>query len=282
MFSSTRNPVIMMSRGALRPLHSAFISSRTVAEKKITNANTNKFFSSAKEAAGDAAASAKEAAGGATSFAKRNPFAFQLIIATLKTSAADIMAQTIAEKKSFSEIDWKRNGIFVVFGAAYLGGFQYWIMVNKYRQWFPTMESFAKLSIAQKLKDKAGLIDAAKMILFDIFVHMPWMYFPAYYTCKEFVFGKSWSPIDWVKNGCTNYIGNIKEDLTAMVKLWGPSDCIQFALPMHIRMPFRHLVSFFWTAYVSYTRGSVDDEEPLQRRLTEAQEAVAGEFVKHD
>jgi len=61
MFSSTRNPVIMMSRGALRPLHSAFISSRTVAEKKITNANTNKFFSSAKEAAGDATASAKEA-----------------------------------------------------------------------------------------------------------------------------------------------------------------------------------------------------------------------------
>jgi len=271
----------MMSRGALRPLRSVFMTSRMVTQKKIGFSNISKLFSSVKQSAGEAAGSTKEAAGGVASFAKRNPFAFQLIVATGKTSAADIMAQVVAEKKSFSEIDWKRNGIFVVFGAVYLGGFQYWIMVNKYRQWFPTMDSFAKLSFAQKLKDKAGLIDAAKMVLFDICVHMPWMYFPAYYTCKEFVFGRSWSPVDWVNDGCSNYVGNIKEDLTAMVKLWGPSDCIQFALPMHIRMPFRHMVSFFWTAYVSYTRGAVDKEdEPLQRRLSQAQEAIAGEFVK--
>jgi hypothetical protein len=52
----------------------------------------------------------------------------------------------------------------------------------------------------------------------------------------------------------------MKEDLTAMVKLWGPSDCIQFVLPIYIRMPFRHFVSFFWTAYVSFTRGAIDEE----------------------
>ena len=45
-----------------------------------------------------------------------------------------------------------------------------------------------------------------------------------------------------------------------MIKLWGPSDCIQFVLPMHIRLPFRHLVSFFWTAYVSFTRGAIEDD----------------------
>jgi hypothetical protein len=45
-----------------------------------------------------------------------------------------------------------------------------------------------------------------------------------------------------------------------MIKLWGPSDCVQFVLPLHIRMPFRHAVSFFWTAYVSFTRGSIDKE----------------------
>jgi hypothetical protein len=67
-------------------------------------------------------------------FAKKNPFTFQLIIATGKTMAADLMAQTVAEGKKFDEIDWKRNGIFIVFGFAYLGGFQYWLMINKYRQ----------------------------------------------------------------------------------------------------------------------------------------------------
>ena len=45
-----------------------------------------------------------------------------------------------------------------------------------------------------------------------------------------------------------------------MIKLWGPADCIQFVLPVHVRLPFRHIISFFWTAYVSFTRGSMDDD----------------------
>lgn len=192
------------------------------------------------------------------SFPKNNPFAFQMMVATTKTSAADIMVQMVAEGKSLSEVDWKRNGIFVVFGFCYLGGFQWWLMVNKYRQWFPTMDRFAKLSFAAKLKDTAGLLDAGRMVLFDIFIHMPLMYFPAYYTAKEFVSGNSYNPVHWARDGVGKYIQNSQDDLTAMVKLWGPSDCIQFVLPLHVRMPFRHMVSFFWTAYVSFTRGKID------------------------
>jgi hypothetical protein len=208
-----------------------------------------------------AAASAVAATRGGSSllsFPKDHPFTFQLIVATVKTMAADLMTQMVAEGKSLSEVDWKRNGIFVVFGFSYLGGFQYWIMVNKYRQWFPTMDRFAKSSLKQKLQDTAGIIDAGKMVLFDIFIHLPLMYFPAYYTVKEFVAGSSYNPLVWVQQGVfVKYVANAREDLTAMVKLWGPSDCIQFVLPIHMRMPFRHLVSFFWTAYVSYTRGSI-------------------------
>jgi len=192
------------------------------------------------------------------SFAKANPFAFQLVVATGKTMAADLMTQTVAEGKKFDEIDWKRNGIFVVFGFAYLGGFQYWLMINKYRQWFPSMDRFAKLSFAEKLKDTAGILDAVKMIVFDLVVHLPMIYFPCYYTVKEFVSGDSWNPVDWAKNGVTKYSKNMKEDLSAMIKLWGPSDCVQFVLPLHIRLPFRHFVSFFWTAYISFTRGAVE------------------------
>ena len=62
-----------------------------------------------------------------TSFPKTNPFAFQLLVATGKTSAADIVVQIVAEKKKFDEIDWKRNGIFVVFGFAYL-----YVLVNAF------------------------------------------------------------------------------------------------------------------------------------------------------
>mmetsp|Transcript_6269 Transcript_6269/g.9792 ORF Transcript_6269/g.9792 Transcript_6269/m.9792 type:complete len:262 (-) Transcript_6269:772-1557(-) len=195
-----------------------------------------------------------------SSWAKENPFLFQLGVATVKTSAADLVAQTVAERKSLNEVDWKRNAIFVVFGFAYLGGFQYWLMVNKYRQWFPTMDRFAKLSFADKLKDTAGILDAMKMVVFDVTVHLPLIYFPTYYTVKEFVGGHSWNPLDWAKDGVSKYINNASEDLTAMIKLWGPSDCIQFVLPVHIRLPFRHIVSFFWTSYVSFTRGAIEDD----------------------
>ena len=211
------------------------------------------------------------ATSGGASFAERNPFVFQLAIATGKTAGADLMVQMVVEKKKLSEIDWRRNGIFVAFGFAYLGGFQYWIMVNKYRQWFPTMDRFAKMPFAEKIKDTAGIIDAAKMVAFDIFVHLPFMYFPSYYTCKEFVTSDSWNPIDWVTMGCSKYYGNMKEDLPAMVKLWGPSDCIQFVLPLHIRLPFRHFVSFFWTAFVSFTRGgSEESAEEIERHMSSA------------
>jgi len=188
----------------------------------------------------------------------RNPFAFQVGIATVKTSAADLMTQTVAEKKSFDEVDWRRNMIFVVFGSLYLGCFQWWIMMTKYQVWFPTMQKFAQLSLAQKLKDTAGMLDAFKMVLFDVFVHMPIMYFPSYYTIKEVVTSGSWNPADWVSEGLQKYYGNFKDDFVAMASLWGPSDCVQFVLPLHIRMPFRHCVSFFWTAYVSFTRGAVE------------------------
>lgn len=196
------------------------------------------------------------------SFPKDHPFVFQLIVATTKTSAADLVVQVVTEgKTSFSEIDWRRNGIFVVFGFAYLGGFQWYLMVHKYRQWFPTMDKFAKMSLLDKMKYPAGILDACKMVLFDVVVHLPMLYFPTYYTVKEFVGGHSWNPIDWITMGCNKYYNNMREDIISCTKLWLPSDCIQFILPMHIRMPFRHLVSFFWTAYVSFTRGNIEPDD---------------------
>ena len=193
----------------------------------------------------------------ASSFAERNPFLFQLGVATTKTSAADIMVQVVVDGRDLEDIDYKRNAIFVVFGFAYLGGFQYWLMVTQYTRWFPTRQAFSKLSLTEKLRDRTGMIDAAKMVAFDVFVHLPFLYFPSYYACKEIVTGKTWNPIDWIRDGCAKYWNNKEEDLSAMIKLWGPVDCIQFSMPIHYSMPFRHIVSFFWTAYISFTRGAV-------------------------
>jgi hypothetical protein len=251
MFSMYRNSVCAVATTASRRvLHSTMKSFKSASAMDST-----------KKAASETIVKPATEATSSGSFVKENPFVFQLGIATTKTSAADLLAQVVGEQKSLDEVDWKRNAIFVVFGFAYLGGFQYWLMVNKYRQWFPTMDRFAKLSFAQKLKDTAGIIDAGKMVLFDIIIHLPVIYFPTYYVVKEFVSGKSWNPADWAKDGVTKYSNNAKEDLKAMVQLWLPSDCVQFILPVHIRLPFRHVISFFWTTYVSFTRGAIETKK---------------------
>lgn len=139
------------------------------------------------------------------SFPKNHPFAFQLFVATAKTAAADLMVQTVAEGKSMAEVDWKRNAIFVVFGFAYLGGFQWYLMVHKYRQWFPTMDKFAKMSFIEKMKYTPGILDAGKMVVFDLVIHLPILYFPTYYAVKESVGGESWNPAVWVQDGVTKY-----------------------------------------------------------------------------
>lgn len=258
MYSVYRSSVFSIASTASRRVYHSSIRSLKASVNGGAKTKTPSATTTTEKAAAEATKVAE--ASSSSSFVKDNPFVFQLGVATCKTSAADLLAQMVAEKKSLNEVDWKRNFIFVVFGFAYLGVFQYWLMMNKFRQWFPTMDRFAKLPFAEKLKDKAGILDAAKMVVFDVTVHLPMIYFPTYYTVKEFVGGKGWNPVDWAKDGVTKYVNNAKDDLTAMIMLWGPSDCIQFVLPLHIRLPFRHLVSFFWTAYVSFTRGSLDDE----------------------
>lgn len=117
----------------------ASTASRRVYHKSIRNlkASVDRSSSSAESTTTAAKMASEAVKKESSSWTKENPFLFQLGVATVKTSAADLVAQVVAERKSLDEVDWKRNAIFVVFGFAYLGGFQYWLMVTKYRQWFP-------------------------------------------------------------------------------------------------------------------------------------------------
>ncbi|KAJ8602093.1 hypothetical protein CTAYLR_001648 [Chrysophaeum taylorii] len=188
-------------------------------------------------------------------FPKAYPFNFNLIVATLKTSAADILTQTTVERKAPHEIDWRRNASFAVFGFSYLGGFQYWLQVNMFRRWFAGMDRFTQLSFAEKLRDTRGLVTAGKQIFFDCFIHLPFMYYPTFYVVKQAVQGDDTTPDAIVSNGLTKYVTNFLPDQTAMLSVWFPADFIIFSVPLWLRLPTRHVVSFGWTAYLSFLRG---------------------------
>ena len=58
-----------------------------------------------------------------------------------------------------------------------------------------------------------------------------------------------------VSNGLGHYVDNWTEDQWKMFQVWFPSDLVFFTGPLWLRLPLRHVVSFGWTAYVSFLRG---------------------------
>lgn len=188
-------------------------------------------------------------------FPKAQPYATNIIVATVKTAAADLMAQTLVEGKPLAEVDWKRNLVFVVFGAGYLGAFQWLIQVNFFAKLFPNMAAFANASWATKMGDRQGQLNVLYQCFLDAFIHLPLVYLPTFYVVKEMVLGGKANPAEWAADGVNKYLTNWWVDVPQLIYVWTPTDLVCFSVPLYLRMPLRHVVSFAWTVYLSFLRG---------------------------
>jgi len=194
-----------------------------------------------------------------TTFPKRRPFATNIMVATVKTSCADLVIQKCAEGKE--EIDWKRNGVFTAFGFAYLGIAQWFIYVSLFTRLCPNAIKFANMSWAEKLKFRAGQIDLVKQTVYDNFIHYTFVYFPVFYMFKELIQADSskGAGIDVAKmgeNALSKYWNNCVTDNLYMWSLWVPGDLLVYACPIWMRLPLNHLISLAWTMILSNLRGS--------------------------
>ncbi|CAE6937313.1 unnamed protein product [Symbiodinium sp. CCMP2592] len=201
------------------------------------------------------AAEAGEARWSYVAFAKSFPFTNNLLIATMKTSAADLVAQCVIEQKPLNEVDWKRNMVFCLFGAVYLGAFQYWYQVNVFKRMFPGVEKFTEQPWAAKLRDGPGLLALAGQTALDLGM-LTFVYLPTFYVFKAGVFSTAWDASEWVKGGIGSYTRNWNKDVFDVFRVWGPADLVCFSVPLWLRLPVRHVVSFVWTAYLSFARGA--------------------------
>ena len=61
------------------------------------------------------------------------PFKTAVLTSLFKTTAADLFAQKVVERKE--NIDWQRNAVYSSFGFAYLGCFQYYLYNIKFAKW---------------------------------------------------------------------------------------------------------------------------------------------------
>jgi predicted amino acid-binding ACT domain protein len=178
------------------------------------------------------------------------PFAFGFVVSGFKTSFSDLLVQKVVEQRE--EIDWKRNGAFACFGFFYLGGVQYALYVPFFGRLFPGAAAFAAKSVRNKIKDARGMFNVGAQVFLDQCVHDPLMYFPVFYCTKELVMSDK---PDFVRV-LNEYRTNMKEDLTALWKIWVPATIFNFAfMPMWARIPTAACTSLVWTCILSSMRG---------------------------
>ena len=82
------------------------------------------------------------------------------------------------------------------------------------------------------------------------------VYLPVFYVLKSLVFTGGTDPVHIVKTGLTNLKQNWARDALVQTRLWIPLDFLCFSVPLYLRLPLRHVLSFFWTAYFSFLRGA--------------------------
>jgi len=186
-------------------------------------------------------------------FAQAYPFANNIGIATVKTAAADLLAQTVIAQTPLDAVDWQRSLLFCLFGAIYLGGFQYLYQVQVFKRLFD-VDRFTSQPWSDKLTDGPGLRALGAQTALDLTV-LTLVYLPTFYIFKAGVFSGSLDPSVWASAGLDNYQTNFAKDEVDLIKVWLPADLICFSVPLYLRLPVRHVVSFVWTAYLSFSRG---------------------------
>merc|ERR1719479_353720 len=193
--------------------------------------------------------------GAITTFPKRRPYATNIIVATVKTSIADLIVQKAEGKK---EIDWGRNGVFTAFGFAYLGVAQWFVYVTVFTKLCPNAIRFSNLPWAEKLKDRAGQIDLIKQTFYDNFIHYTFVYYPVFYFFKELIQSDpniDKNPVACAERGIKKYWNNCVTDNLYIWALWVPGDLLVYACPIWMRLPLNHGISLVWTMILSAVRG---------------------------
>jgi hypothetical protein len=178
-------------------------------------------------------------------FAKEYPNAINLAIASVKTACADLVAQVAVSHTPVSEIDWARTLLFFVFGFSHMGAFQYWYQVNVFKKFFDV----------DKFTSQEGLISLAAQTLLDMTVSTI-VYLPTFYMFQAAVFSGSADPSVWLSTTFDSLNNNFSKDEFDLIRIWGPADLVCFSVPMYLRLPSRHAVSFLYITYFSFLRCS--------------------------
>jgi hypothetical protein len=125
-----------------------------------------------------------------------------------------------------------------------------------FKKLFKSTERFTSESWAEKAKDVEGLVSLFFQICLDMCV-LVGAYLPAFYIFKASAFSPDCnSPTSCVSNGYGSYLDGFAADVPTLLMCWIPADLLCFSIPLHLRLPVRHVWSFVWHVYMSHARGA--------------------------
>lgn len=184
----------------------------------------------------------------AISFPKRQPFVTNMLLCTSLTGLADYQVQRAGE----DPFDLKRWACFCAFGV-YQGVAQWFVYVTLFARIFPGAIRFANLSLAEKMRSRAGAGQLLGQIMADLLVYVPFVYYPMFYVFRGYFHDEG------LATSLTSYRCNLKVDWLANIAFWGPGDIICFSAPAWMRLPISHAGGFLWNSILSWLRGDITD-----------------------
>ena len=118
-------------------------------------------------------------------------FGFAVGGGSCKDALCDITVQRASAATSWSgesaAMDWRRTQIFALFGACFVGGWQYILFTVGMQRLLPQPAAFARKTLTEKLRDREGLKVVAGLVAIENLVNQPFLHFPVYYAIKHSV-----------------------------------------------------------------------------------------------
>mmetsp|Transcript_148161 Transcript_148161/g.283931 ORF Transcript_148161/g.283931 Transcript_148161/m.283931 type:complete len:291 (+) Transcript_148161:65-937(+) len=189
-------------------------------------------------------------------FPGRKPCQFSIILATLKTWAADAFVQLLQRQHTAAwSFDWGRSAAFILFGCLYIGVVQWFLCVSILTSLFPEAAIFANEPWSEKLHDRIGQEEWVGQVFVSVFIFSVFFYFPAFYIIKAMV-QESTSVKCRIHSALSKYWKNIVTDNLCGASVWIIADLAIYAQPIYLRMPLAHMISFGWTMFISFLRGA--------------------------